>query len=90
MAESPDVVQFGCIRCKRTARSEAADEAAEQIMLQVFEAAYALIKDHGEKEGILVDDSLKTKLLKWGIKQSILPAGADKRQKLIQKGNVDI
>lgn len=76
-----EIVQFGCLRCKRTRRTEEMDAAAEQIMLQVFEGAFYMIQQEGQTQGIVVDDTLKNKLMKWGIQASILPKDALKRPK---------
>jgi hypothetical protein len=82
-----EIVQFGCIRCKKTKRTIAADEAAERVMLQVFEAAFGLIQAEGANQGITVSGDLKSKLIKWGVQQSILPADAQKRQKTNEDEN---
>lgn len=85
--EPDDVVHFGCLRCKRTRRTQEIDEQAEQVMLQVLEAAFYLIETEGERQGVTVPSALREKLMKWAVKQSIIPADAEKRRKLRHERN---
>lgn len=71
--EDDDIVQFGCIRCKRTKRTKRLDAAAEKTMEAIFLATFDLIHKEGKELGVDVPPELKEKMLKWGRKYSIIP-----------------
>jgi hypothetical protein len=68
-----DIVQFGCIRCKRTKRTKRIDAAAEKTMEAILMATFDLIHKEGADLGVDVPPELRDKLLKWGRKYSMIP-----------------
>ena len=71
-----DFVQFGCVKCKKTARNKQIDAYAEKTFEMVINEGFNFVQAQGKQMGIEVDDSLKTKMLKWGVKQSMVPSSA--------------
>ncbi len=70
-------VRYGCISCKRTKRTAAIDKTADEISFGIFMAAADLIEKQSAEAGVAVPSEIRNKLIRWGIKWDIFPAGAD-------------
>lgn len=73
MQESPEIVRFGCIRCKRTRRTAAIDAAAEKTMEAILFSTYDFLHREALELGVEVPAEFREKMIKWARKQSIIP-----------------
>ena len=67
-----EFVQFGCMKCKKTPRTKRMDAYAEKTFETIINEGFEFVQQQGKQMGIEVDESLKTKMLKWGVKQSMI------------------
>lgn len=73
MAESPEIVRFGCIRCKRTRRTAQIDAAAERTMEAILFSTYDFLHREALELGVEVPDEFRQKMVKWARKRDIIP-----------------
>lgn len=85
--EPEDMVQVGCIRCKRTKATEVLVETAQKTLESIFDEAFGLIQSQAKDLGITVDDELHSKLIAWGEKNQLFYKEAMAKVAQLRKEN---
>lgn len=65
-------VQFGCISCKKTKRTQQMVEVAHKTMEEILQHTFNYLKNNAAIEGVTIPPEFHDKLLKWARKAQLI------------------
>jgi hypothetical protein len=78
---SSEMIQVGCFRCKKNAKNVQIGKFAQKSIEEILDQGFKFVQAESHAVGITVTDEFKEKMMKWAVKQALIPEKSAVAQK---------